>query len=282
MRFMSPSRRRLRQARILSLRWQRRAVFVLGGGVVGVVAVLLAITADWAGNAFTTISVRAPLAPFALTPLGFAACCWLSRRYFPNSGGSGIPQVIAATHLHGLAPRQRLVSLRVAAGKIILLLMGLMCGASIGREGPTVQVGAAIMFAIGRLSPRRQPGLLLAGASAGRCSGLQHPARGYRFRHRGDEPLVRGAHQRHHPRRGDRGRHHVAVPAGRLHLFRNHECSAWRHGRGVARRADPRCAGRPARGRLQPHARRVRRRISGPGGAPSSGAIPCCWRQSAA
>ncbi len=140
---------------------------MLGGGAVGVTAVLLALAADWAGEAFQAVAGRMPLAVFALTPLGFAAASWLSQRYVPNSGGSGIPQVIAARHLHGLAARERLVSLRVAGGKMALLLLGLLCGASIGREGPTVQVGASIMFAIGRLSPRRQPGLLLAGASAG-------------------------------------------------------------------------------------------------------------------
>ena len=176
-----PSHRRLRQVRVLSLRWQRRAVFVLGGGAVGVVAVVLAFAADWAGAAFQAVAVRMPYAVIALTPLGFALSCWLSRRYFPNSGGSGIPQVIAARHLQGIAARERLVSLRVAAGKMLLLLIGLLCGGSIGREGPTVQVGASIMFAIGRLSPRRQPGLLLAGASAGVAAAFNTPLAGIVF-----------------------------------------------------------------------------------------------------
>jgi len=154
---------------------------VLGGGAVGVTAVLLALAADWAGEAFQAVAGRMPLATLALTPLGFAAASWLSRRYVSNSGGSGIPQVIAARHLHGLAARERLVSLRVAGGKMALLLLGLLCGASIGREGPTVQVGASIMFAIGRLSPRRQPGLLLAGASAGVAAAFNTPLAGIVF-----------------------------------------------------------------------------------------------------
>lgn len=181
MRIPSLGSRRRRQARALSLRWQRRVVFLLGGGVVGVVAILLALAADWAGEAFEAVIGRIPLAALALTPLGFATSCWLSRRYFPNSGGSGIPQVIAARQLHGLAARERLVSLWIAVGKIVLLLLGLLCGASIGREGPTVQVGASIMFAIGRLSPRRQPGLLLAGASAGVAAAFNTPLAGIVF-----------------------------------------------------------------------------------------------------
>ena len=156
-------------------------MFVLGGAAVGVAAVLLAVAADWAGEAFQIIQARLPDAAILLTPAGFALSCWLSRRVFPNSGGSGIPQVIAAMNLPGTLVRGRLVSLRVAAGKMALLLLGLLCGASIGREGPTVQVGASIMFAIGRLSPRRQPGLLLAGASAGVAAAFNTPLAGIVF-----------------------------------------------------------------------------------------------------
>ena len=156
-------------------------MFVLGGAAVGVAAVLLAMAADRAGEAFQAVAGGTPLAALALTPLGFATSCWLSRRYFPGSGGSGIPQVIAARQLQGRAARERLVSLRLAAGKMNLLLLGLLCGASIGREGPTVQVGASIMFAIGRLSPRRQPGLLLAGASAGVAAAFNTPLAGIVF-----------------------------------------------------------------------------------------------------
>ena len=144
-------------------------------------AVLIAIAADWAGGTFQAVAARMPYIVIALTPFGFAVSCWLTRRYFPTSGGSGIPQVIAARQLQGLAARERLVSLRVAVGKMALLLVGLLCGASIGREGPTVQVGASIMFAIGRLSPRRQPGLLLAGASAGVAAAFNTPLAGIVF-----------------------------------------------------------------------------------------------------
>jgi len=172
---------RARKVRLASLRLQRRALFVAGGVAVGGAAVGLALAADWASMVFQAALDGHPYAALALTPLGFALSSWLARRYFPNSGGSGIPQAIAARQLHGLAARERLVSLRIALGKVALLLVGLLCGASIGREGPTVQIGASVMFAVGRLSPRRQPGLILAGASAGVAAAFNTPLAGIVF-----------------------------------------------------------------------------------------------------
>ena len=173
--------RNARQLRLASMRWQRLTLFVLGGVVVGAAAVGLALAADWTSAAFQAALRRSPLAALALTPLGFALSSWTARRFFPNSGGSGIPQAIAARQLQGRAAREQLVSLWIAVGKAILLLLGLLCGASIGREGPTVQVGASIMFAVGRLSPRRQPGLILAGAGAGVAAAFNTPLAGIVF-----------------------------------------------------------------------------------------------------
>ncbi len=169
----------MRRARFAAAR--RRLLFVIGGFAVGAVAVGIAISADAAGRLFQILLGHAPLIPLILTPAGFAIASLCARKFFPNSGGSGIPQAIAARHLTSPAARLRLVSLRLAAGKALLLLLGLVCGGSIGREGPTVQVGASIMFAVGRLSPRRQPGLILAGASAGVSAAFNTPLAGIVF-----------------------------------------------------------------------------------------------------
>ena len=172
---------RARRLRLASWRWQRRIVFVLGGIAVGAAAVVLALLADHAQTVFGALLAPSRWLTLIITPVGFALCSFVAGRYFPNSGGSGIPQAIAARHLTTPAARERLVSLRLAAGKMALLLIGLACGASIGREGPTVQVGAAIMFAVGRLSPKRQPGLILAGASAGVAAAFNTPLAGIVF-----------------------------------------------------------------------------------------------------
>ena len=164
-----------------SARTQRQLVFLLGGILTGAAAVALALLADDAQAAFRSMLLRSRYISLVVTPLGFAVIAYLTRRLFPNSQGSGIPQAIAARHLSDQRARGTLVSLRIAAGKIFLTLFGLLCGASIGREGPTVQVGASIMFAIGRLSPRRQAGLILAGASAGVAAAFNTPLAGIVF-----------------------------------------------------------------------------------------------------
>jgi H+/Cl- antiporter ClcA len=164
-----------------SRRWQRRAIFIAGGLLVGLLAIFLAIASDSAQEIFAGLNSRCPLLPLVVTPAGFAFIVILTIRYFPNTQGSGIPQAIAARSLKDAHSRERLVGFRVAAGKIVLTLCGLLVGASTGREGPTVQVGASVMFLIGRLTPRRQPGLILAGAAAGVAAAFNTPLAGIVF-----------------------------------------------------------------------------------------------------
>src|SRR5215469_1138137 len=136
-----------RLARVTSARWQRRTIFLLGGITVGAAAVALTLLADRAQAAFALLLARSNYASLLVTPAGFMLSVFLTNRYFQYSQGSGIPQAIAARQLSDQAARGRLVSIRIAIGKILLTLLGLLCGASVGREGPTVQVGASIMFA---------------------------------------------------------------------------------------------------------------------------------------
>jgi H+/Cl- antiporter ClcA len=181
------------RSRRVGRRWRRRASFLLGGLAVGAAAVLMAALADRAQAVFAQAHRLHPYATIAAMPLGFGLAVWLARNFFPNSQGSGIPQCIAALEVEDQAARERLVSLRVAIGKIIVMSIGLLFGASTGREGPTVQVGAAIMHAIGRHSPYRQAGFLLAGAAAGVAAAFNTPLAGIVF---GIEEMSRSFEQR--------------------------------------------------------------------------------------
>jgi H+/Cl- antiporter ClcA len=170
------------QSRLAQNQWTRRAIFLFGGFCVGGAAVLMALMADKAQALFRDVLDLSPYLAFVVTPIGFGVAVFLTRTVFPNSQGSGIPQVIAARQIEDPAARLALVSLRVAFGKVVVMMLGLLCGASIGREGPTVQVGASIMGAIGRRSTVvYQQGLLLAGAAAGIAAAFNTPLAGIVF-----------------------------------------------------------------------------------------------------
>jgi len=166
--------------------WLPRLVFWLGALVIGLISVVFAVLADEAQALFRSLvdhgsDWRAYL-PLVLTPAGFVVCAWLAARYFPGSQGSGIPQAIAARHLRDAEDRKTILSLRLAAGKIALTVVGLFCGASIGREGPTVQVGASLMLTAARWGGIAQArGLILAGSAAGIAAAFNTPLAGIVF-----------------------------------------------------------------------------------------------------
>jgi H+/Cl- antiporter ClcA len=168
------------RSRLARKRWTRHMLFVAGGIGVGLAAIAMAWLADQAQHLFGAMLGQWPYAGLLVTPLGFALCMWLAVAVFPNAQGSGIPQVIAALQLPH-ARRGPLVSLRVGFGKVVVMTLGLLFGASTGREGPTVQVGGAIMAALGRFAPYRQPGFLLAGSAAGVAAAFNTPLAGIVF-----------------------------------------------------------------------------------------------------
>ena len=161
--------------------WQQRLVFWTGGLLVGVAAVGFAFLADAAQQMFRWLIDQSPYLALLITPAGLAGAVYLSRQYFPGSGGSGIPQVIAARQLTDQHARETLLSLRLAAGKVVLTVCALAIGASAGREGPTVQVGASILHRLAAASGGRYRGVILAGAAAGVAAAFNTPLAGIVF-----------------------------------------------------------------------------------------------------
>ena len=165
--------------------WKRRLVFWSGAAAIGAAAVLFALGADLANRLLHRAVSWSPYLALILTPLGLALVAALTRRFFAGSQGSGIPQTIAALQMPEAASRGLVLSVRIAVGKIALTLLGLVCGASVGREGPTVQIGASIMHAFGGLTRFSRPdierGLILAGGAAGVAAAFNTPLAGVVF-----------------------------------------------------------------------------------------------------
>jgi CIC family chloride channel protein len=94
-------------------------------------------------------------------------------RVFPGVRGSGVPQTKTAFHL-----AQGHIPTRVPVGKFLLGVLCIGSGHSMGREGPSVQIGAGIASAAGRwlrLSPQRLRELIPIGAAGALSAAFNTP-----------------------------------------------------------------------------------------------------------
>ena len=161
--------------------WRRRLAIGCGAVAIGLMALLYARIADEASSAFLALTARIWWIPLIVTPAGFALLAWATRLAAPDARGSGIPQVIAASR-DPMRALQSLVSLRTAIVKFVVMPVGLLVGASAGREGPTVQIGATIMVYAHRLAgiPLRAS-VMIAGGAAGVSAAFNTPLAGVAF-----------------------------------------------------------------------------------------------------
>lgn len=166
--------------------WKQRLVFWLGAIFVGLVIVAMTRLSEWAAQTYRHLSLDFPWFHFVIPPIGLAFTAWITFRFFPGSERSGIPQVKTALETFS-DPKQRtqLISLRIALGKLLLPIMGLLSGASVGFGGPAVHIGASIMLSLGRAikfpAHYHEKGLILAGSAAGFAAMFSTPLAGIIF-----------------------------------------------------------------------------------------------------
>lgn len=167
----------------LFLKPRRLAIFeaCLIGLVAGIAGVLLKSGVGWLGSWRVATSTVIPV--WILLPsvglLGGFLTGLLVERFAPETAGSGIPHVKAALSGVNLA-----LDLRVAVAKLLTTILAVGSGLSLGRQGPTVQIGASLAGWIGHLMPtspdyRRQ--LIACGAAAGLAAGFNAPIAGVLF-----------------------------------------------------------------------------------------------------
>ena len=105
--------------------------------------------------------------------IGSLGAGYLLYKYFPNARGSGVPQTKAA-----LYTREGHIRLRTVFGKFFCTSATLASGIPLGREGPSVQVGAGISSVLGRhlgLSSEKVKALLPVGAAAAIAAAFNTP-----------------------------------------------------------------------------------------------------------
>ncbi|MEO7085306.1 MAG: chloride channel protein [Gemmatimonadaceae bacterium] len=108
-----------------------------------------------------------------LPTLGALVSGYLVYRFFPDARGSGIPQTRAAIFIH-----DGNISFRTVVGKFLCCSTSLASGIALGREGPSVHIGAGLASVIARrlgLSTAQVKWLLPVGASAALAAAFNTP-----------------------------------------------------------------------------------------------------------
>ena len=157
---------------------------VIVGAAAGLVSVLFRLAVERAGD-FLEFMLDAGTRQVIFKVIWFAALAVLSVvvarlvKWEPMIGGSGIPQVEG--ELHGLFSQKWR---RVLAAKFAGGVLSIGAGLSLGREGPSIQLGAMAGKGISRISKRvkiEEKLLMTCGASAGLAAAFNAPFAGVLF-----------------------------------------------------------------------------------------------------
>jgi CIC family chloride channel protein len=170
-----------REAMTLNLRSNLRQL--AGTIAIGLLAGLAAVAFHQAMVLLASWVVEAPsnwplaaFAPFVLLAMGAAALLtgWLMKRFAPDAPGSGIPQVKVAYHRGQFDFSWHLVWVKFLGGAL-----SIGTGSSLGREGPTIHIGAALASKIAkRATPATRATAVCAGSAAGLAAAFSSPLAG--------------------------------------------------------------------------------------------------------
>ena len=151
------------------------------GVVSGLSAVLLKQSVNWLGSWRVQASEVLP-AILALPAFGLflgLLSGLIIEHLAVEASGSGVPQIKGA-----LAQFPIVLNLRVALVKLVSSILSMAAGLTLGRQGPTVHIGAALAAQFSRwmpTSPEHRRQMIAAGAGAGLAAGFNAPLAGIMF-----------------------------------------------------------------------------------------------------
>lgn len=172
-----------RHLRALSLRPKRIAIFE--ACAIGLVSGLAAVLLREGAGALGLWRIQLAEQPGYWWVLPIVGCAGgglaglLVEGLAPEAAGSGIPQVKVA-----LANMPIRLNLRVALVKLLGVVLVMGSGLNLGRQGPTVHIGAALAAQFNQwipTSPEYRRQLLASGAAAGLAAGFNAPIAGVLF-----------------------------------------------------------------------------------------------------
>jgi len=180
---LPPFGRRMMLQQHRRLQFARAALVGIGAGLLAVLFQYALVMAEGARAALLLRMHAFPWWGFLVLPIVGGICAgaagWMTARFAPEAAGSGIP------HIKGVLMHVRVLNWRrLLPVKFLGGVLAIGAGLSLGREGPTVQMGAAVGKAIGEWMhlPRRSRGqLIAAGAGAGLAAAFNAPLAGFIF-----------------------------------------------------------------------------------------------------
>lgn len=159
---------------------------LLAGAAVGLLGAVFRLTLEQARHLRDALITGAhgwQLGGMLLVIAGCAGAttvaAWLVRRFSAHAAGSGIPHVEAV-----LKGELRPAPFQLIPVKFVGGVLAIGSGLALGREGPSVQMGASLAHLIGELFHRSWPDcrvLLAAGAGAGLATAFNAPIAGAVF-----------------------------------------------------------------------------------------------------
>jgi CIC family chloride channel protein len=162
------------------------ALSLLVGGAVGLLGAVFRLAlfhADQLRDVLVNLAQGQRIPGLALLVAGCgvvtAVAAWLVRRFSPHASGSGIPHVEAVLHRELPPAPYRLIPVKFVGG-----LLAIGTGLALGREGPSVQMGASLAHLLGRAfrcPPSDCLVLLAGGAGAGLATAFNAPIAGAVF-----------------------------------------------------------------------------------------------------
>lgn len=165
--------------------WWALAISLVGAVLAGLGALYFAEAESFAAGLSARVWDASPYWMLVIMPVGLGLILYLRDHFFQGTDGTGIPQTIASLAMGPGEARDRLLSFRVAFGKLTLTTLGLFSFLSIGREGPSVQLGACFMHQVTKWAkfPAHlvQRGLILGGGAAGIAAAFNAPIAGIVF-----------------------------------------------------------------------------------------------------
>ena len=165
-------------------------VMIAAAGAAAVVAIAYAWIIEWATSTMIILSTQYRWYFLAASPFLFVSAWALVRYIAPETAGSGIPQVLAEIEKAAIDPKtgsQIIRNLKLIAVKTVSSTLAVLGGGVVGREGPTIQISAAIFdmfdgtFKKYVSSRRSRETLLIAGGGAGLAAAFNTPLGGVVF-----------------------------------------------------------------------------------------------------